>query len=365
MYLLTGLVVAALASLWGCASTASTASTPPASCVGQRCDEGEGNSQCRSTDPCVTRLGDNTCGRIPGCCTGDLDCPNGHCRTTADARVGRCGPGCAHGGHACPSGHRCSAQGLCEPDTACGPGAACPGRRDEKRATRDFEHQLVSSKGHARQGVVEEKSDRAPQEADDEAEEEIEADEDAGPVRTKEEGIDRASTEGGPASGPLRCGSKVGFARGSGQTRCRPGYRCVSGRCERSATEVEKNSVLYSLLGASSSDGVSVSDSASGVALGGLDSALGGVKGASKGGKGGEKSVKLKVGARLGGAVGVGTIDKAKVKSVFRRRRGAIKHCYERALKSNPNLKGKVTIRFSIGSVGRVTSATVKATSGV
>ena len=69
-----------------------------------------------------------------------------------------------------------------------------------------------------------------------------------------------------------------------------------------------------------------------------------------------EIKVKFRVrGGSVGGQSGSGRVDKGAVKKVFSRRSGAIKHCYEKALKSNPNVKGKVTIRFQIGTAGRIT----------
>lgn len=58
-------------------------------------------------------------------------------------------------------------------------------------------------------------------------------------------------------------------------------------------------------------------------------------------------------------AVGDGVIDKGRVSSVFRARAGALQSCYERELKKNPKLGGKLVIRIVIGAAGRVTSASV------
>jgi TonB family protein len=71
-----------------------------------------------------------------------------------------------------------------------------------------------------------------------------------------------------------------------------------------------------------------------------------------------------KINARVGGGSlasqgGAGQIDGAAVTSVFSRRKGAIKSCYESALKVNASLKGKVTIRFTIGPAGRITDISV------
>jgi TonB family protein len=75
-----------------------------------------------------------------------------------------------------------------------------------------------------------------------------------------------------------------------------------------------------------------------------------------------EVTIKANIGGgSVSGGEGTGTIDRDAVTSVFSRRKGAIKSCYERALKSNPNVKGKVTIKFTIGPAGRITDISVAA----
>jgi len=56
----------------------------------------------------------------------------------------------------------------------------------------------------------------------------------------------------------------------------------------------------------------------------------------------------------LGGGRG-GQIDKKAVSRVLRRRSGAVKRCYEKALKRNENVNGKLVVKFQIGSAGRIT----------
>ena len=51
------------------------------------------------------------------------------------------------------------------------------------------------------------------------------------------------------------------------------------------------------------------------------------------------------------------TVELSAVNKVIGRRMGAIKGCYERALRRDPNLKGKLVIRFTISGSGRVTTA--------
>lgn len=74
-----------------------------------------------------------------------------------------------------------------------------------------------------------------------------------------------------------------------------------------------------------------------------------------------EKANEVKINANVrdgsvSGQDGAGSIDKDSVARVFSRRKSAIKYCYERALKLNSNVKGKVVIRFTIGTAGRITS---------
>jgi hypothetical protein len=52
---------------------------------------------------------------------------------------------------------------------------------------------------------------------------------------------------------------------------------------------------------------------------------------------------------------GRGQIDKRDVSRVLRRRAGAVRKCYEKALRRNPNLSGKLTVKFQIGTNARIT----------
>lgn len=51
-----------------------------------------------------------------------------------------------------------------------------------------------------------------------------------------------------------------------------------------------------------------------------------------------------------------GEIDARGVASRIRARVGAVRACYERALRERPTLAGRLTVRFTIGAEGRVTS---------
>lgn len=72
-----------------------------------------------------------------------------------------------------------------------------------------------------------------------------------------------------------------------------------------------------------------------------------------------EEEVKIRIGGSLGAMSGPGKIDASTVESVFRRRKSAIQMCYERALKVNQSVEGKVSIRFTIGAAGTVTDISV------
>jgi outer membrane biosynthesis protein TonB len=56
-------------------------------------------------------------------------------------------------------------------------------------------------------------------------------------------------------------------------------------------------------------------------------------------------------------AGGSGMLEPGEVAGVVNRRIGAIKGCYEQALKRDPTLQGKITIRFTISGSGKVSDA--------
>lgn len=58
-----------------------------------------------------------------------------------------------------------------------------------------------------------------------------------------------------------------------------------------------------------------------------------------------------------GGAEGgEGEIDANRVASLIRGQLGGIRSCYERSLRNNPTLSGRIDVRFTIGESGRITS---------
>jgi hypothetical protein len=99
-------------------------------------------------------------------------------------------------------------------------------------------------------------------------------------------------------------------------------------------------------------------DGAGGVANISQLRSAGGNKAVKTGAVGGERQVRGKM-KRGSAAVtgGSGVLSPDAVRSTVGRAIGGIKACYERALRRNPTLGGRVTINFTIGGGGRVVSA--------
>jgi TonB family protein len=58
-----------------------------------------------------------------------------------------------------------------------------------------------------------------------------------------------------------------------------------------------------------------------------------------------------------------GSLDPNVVANTIRSRKGAVIACYEKALKRNPSLAGKITLRFTISAIGKVTAADIDSNS--
>lgn len=84
----------------------------------------------------------------------------------------------------------------------------------------------------------------------------------------------------------------------------------------------------------------------------------GGDKTVESEGMGSERQVSGKVGqGKAVASGGTGVLNPDEVRATVGRALGGIKACYERALRRNPTLEGRVTIAFTVGGGGRVTSA--------
>jgi outer membrane biosynthesis protein TonB len=116
-------------------------------------------------------------------------------------------------------------------------------------------------------------------------------------------------------------------------------------------------------------DVASALSGAGGVAVANDPGAAGGRKGGGEGGAasigdlattgGGKVGLGTKTEVRVSGSVAAeeaevdsSDIDQAKLGAFVRARMGLIKACYENGLKRNPNLKGKISIRFTILETG-------------
>ena len=81
----------------------------------------------------------------------------------------------------------------------------------------------------------------------------------------------------------------------------------------------------------------------------------------SSGERGGEREAKVRGSLKEVSKVEVdGTLSADVVVATIRQRKGAIIACYERALKRNPTLGGKIELHFTISSVGKVTGADIE-----
>jgi TonB family protein len=80
--------------------------------------------------------------------------------------------------------------------------------------------------------------------------------------------------------------------------------------------------------------------------------------------KGGEREAKMKGSVKDSAPVDIdGSLDPNVVANTIRSRKGAVIACYEKALKRNPSLAGKITLRFTISSIGKVTAADIDSNS--
>lgn len=53
-------------------------------------------------------------------------------------------------------------------------------------------------------------------------------------------------------------------------------------------------------------------------------------------------------------------MDKEAIRQTIREDLVPIRHCYERELKNDPNIQGKLVLEWDIGDLGKVTSVTVR-----
>ncbi len=74
-----------------------------------------------------------------------------------------------------------------------------------------------------------------------------------------------------------------------------------------------------------------------------------------------EASVKVTISS---GALGGSGEAKSEIGKIIGRKNSAVQRCYETGLRDNPNLSGKVTVQFTVGTGGTITSVNVMGASG-
>jgi Ca-activated chloride channel family protein len=93
--------------------------------------------------------------------------------------------------------------------------------------------------------------------------------------------------------------------------------------------------------------------------LGTIGRGAGGGSGAGYGRGAGRGAGKAVPRVRAGAAIVKGSLSKEPIRRIIRRQVNAFRACYERELQSNPNLAGKVVVKFVIDGTGKVSSASI------
>ena len=70
-----------------------------------------------------------------------------------------------------------------------------------------------------------------------------------------------------------------------------------------------------------------------------------------------------RIGRVSGDAIILGALDRSLIDQIIKRHMNQIRYCYQRQLTKNPNLAGKVTVKFVIASDGSVSKASIKSSS--
>lgn len=80
---------------------------------------------------------------------------------------------------------------------------------------------------------------------------------------------------------------------------------------------------------------------------------------------GGGTGEKIKTASISGKITGInaevdGKMDQAKINAIIKSKQKALQDCYERELRKNPNLSGKIVVRFTIGEDGKVSDVRIE-----
>lgn len=147
------------------------------------------------------------------------------------------------------------------------------------------------------------------------------------------------------------------------------------GRDEKKAAEADKRTGVLKLLGSTSGQGRIANVFAAGAPpAGALDDALSDMDGADMGRFGvgglgtagsGKKSAAGggKAGVKQGKPVVMGSMAKEVIRRVIRKHRNEVRYCYEKHLLAEPKLSGEATVKFVIGTSGKVQTAAIHSSS--
>ena len=159
---------------------------------------------------------------------------------------------------------------------------------------------------------------------------------------TAKAGDDEAGTSGlvdALAHGAARTRVDEAFAGASGVATASPGMD----RSRRGGAAADKGGTVATI------DGLGAS---------GARRTVGGTR------KRAERRVKANISVKgPSNTFGTGKMDRSDIARVVRLRIRAVKSCYERELKKDPTLKGKIVVQFTIGPMGRVTNSKIGSSS--
>jgi len=145
-------------------------------------------------------------------------------------------------------------------------------------------------------------------------------------------------------------------ADGSKRTRVRPPLPLPEGVSDSAVGDVSGSIGGKGMLGVLGTSGTGRGGGGVGYGSIGLGSVS--TKGRG-GGRAGRISGKTRVQPKIGSAMIMGSLDKSVIQRVIRKNLRRIKLCYEKGLKRDPNLNGRVEVRLTIGPNGKVQKAEI------
>jgi outer membrane biosynthesis protein TonB len=178
------------------------------------------------------------------------------------------------------------------------------------------------------------------------------------PEAKKPEAPDQASIEARVAgAAPLKVLNQLG-ARGNGPLGNLTGDKQAWEDLDKGLSKVGSGNVVASV---GTTSGQTVRGTGAGDVAGGKEVGVNGPTGpASTGGAKTEKEIKVAGQTGKIDSIDAGGLDPDKVANTIKARyQSRVMACYQRALKENPNLSGKLTVNFTVGIAGNVVKAAV------